>query len=106
MDGVFERRPYAARPDRFDYRLTAKGRGLYPASLLLLAWGDRWLFPDGAPVILVHAPCGQATTAVARCGGCGGAVDASSVRYEADAANPPGANPPGAPRCPELQAVG
>src|SRR5207249_8142736 len=41
--GVLERVPYADRPRRFEYRLTEKGRDLYPVVVSLTRWGDRWI---------------------------------------------------------------
>src|SRR3954454_11447570 len=37
------------RPVRYEYRLTDMGRGLQPALLTLMHWGDTYLSPDGAP---------------------------------------------------------
>lgn len=58
---VLERVPYqepGARP-RHEYRLTGKGRDLYPALVALMQWGDRYLAdPDGPPVQLQHRECG------------------------------------------------
>src|SRR5438094_9860809 len=42
-NGVLERRRYSERPDRYEYRLTDKGRDLYPVVVSLLRWGDRWM---------------------------------------------------------------
>src|SRR3712207_792347 len=39
--GVLERRRYTDRPPRFEYRLTSKGRDLYPVMTALTAWGDK-----------------------------------------------------------------
>ena len=36
-----ERRPYQARPDRYEYVLTGSGRELLPALDALLGWGLR-----------------------------------------------------------------
>jgi DNA-binding HxlR family transcriptional regulator len=39
---------------RFDYRLTAKGRDLFPATIALLQWGDRWMqTPETIPLRVV-----------------------------------------------------
>ncbi|HEX4249448.1 MAG TPA: helix-turn-helix domain-containing protein, partial [Pseudonocardia sp.] len=38
--GVLERVRYQRRPDRFEYRLTAPGRGLAVPVLALMQWGD------------------------------------------------------------------
>jgi DNA-binding HxlR family transcriptional regulator len=44
--GLLERRPYAQRPVRHEYRLTAKGRDFFPVAVALFAWGNRHL-PEG-----------------------------------------------------------
>jgi DNA-binding HxlR family transcriptional regulator len=59
-EGVLERVRYNERPERFEYRLTGKGRELGVALLALMQWGDRYLSEkpprlarrrsDGAPV--------------------------------------------------------
>ncbi len=46
--GVLEKRPYCARPPRYDYLLTAKGEGLLPALIALQDWGTRHVTADGA----------------------------------------------------------
>jgi DNA-binding HxlR family transcriptional regulator len=40
-EGIVERVRYSERPERFEYRLTAKGRELGPVLLALMQWGDR-----------------------------------------------------------------
>ena len=48
---VFERVRYQERPERYEYRLTEKGRDLYPVIVALVGWGDRWLAGRaGAPI--------------------------------------------------------
>ena len=42
-EGVLERVPYNERPERFEYRLTKKGRELGPVLIALMQWGDRHL---------------------------------------------------------------
>lgn len=52
--GVLEPQPYQDRPPRFEYRLTEKGRALYPVIVALMAWGDRWASGrKGPPAVLV-----------------------------------------------------
>ncbi|MFH4214498.1 helix-turn-helix domain-containing protein, partial [Acinetobacter baumannii] len=54
-NGLMARVAYSERPPRFEYRLTDKGRDLYPAIVLLMRWGDRWLSDAaGAPLELIH----------------------------------------------------
>ena len=40
--GIVERMRYQDRPPRYEYRLTAKGRDLWPVTVALREWGDRW----------------------------------------------------------------
>ncbi len=69
--GVLERVPYAERPPRFEYRLTEKGRDLYPVVVSLTRWGDRWMADaDGAPVELVHRGCGRRIVPTLTCPEC------------------------------------
>ena len=42
-EGIFERVPYGARSDRYDYQLTKKGLDLHVALVGLRQWGDRYL---------------------------------------------------------------
>jgi len=96
--GVLERRPYLAKPVRYEYRLTAKGRDLYPVIAGLVRWGDRWMAgADGPPVTLTHRTCGHATTPTLVCSECGDDLDPRDVRAEfsrrADARDSSSSNP-------------
>ena len=42
-EGILERVRYSERPERFEYRLTAKGRDLNVALTALRQWGDAYL---------------------------------------------------------------
>src|SRR5919197_2064894 len=42
-EGILERVRYSERPERFEYRLTQKGRDLHLALAGLRQWGDRYL---------------------------------------------------------------
>ena len=46
--GILERRRYQEEPERFEYKLTEKGLGLYPAVVAIMRWGDEYL-RDGRP---------------------------------------------------------
>ena len=54
--GILERRPYAEHPGRtlYEYRLTEKGVALWPTLVALMKWGDRYVYPGRAPVVLQH----------------------------------------------------
>ena len=60
--GVLARVPYQAEGERqrHEYRLTDKGRDLYPTLVALMQWGDRHLADGAAPLALEHADCGAA----------------------------------------------
>jgi DNA-binding HxlR family transcriptional regulator len=78
--GVLERRPYRERPTRFEYRLTEKGRDLYPVIASLVRWGDRWMAGEaGPPVVLTHRTCGHPTTPTLTCSECGERLEAREV---------------------------
>jgi DNA-binding HxlR family transcriptional regulator len=80
-EGILERRPYQDRPPRFEYRLTDKGRDLYPVLIALMQWGDRYTAGEaGPPVELVHQTCGERTRPQLVCDHCGEPIDARDVR--------------------------
>ena len=58
--GVLSRVPYQAAGERqrHEYRLTDKGRELYPILLALRQWGTRHLDGDGASPAMEHRDCG------------------------------------------------
>lgn len=40
VDGVLRREPYQQRPVRYEYKLTDKGKSLYPVLVTLMDWAD------------------------------------------------------------------
>ena len=53
------------------YRLTEKGRGLFPVLITALQWAQRWYpAPEGPAVELTHTACGRPFTAVMTCDQC------------------------------------
>lgn len=84
--GILERRSYQERPRRAEYRLTEKGRDLYPVMLSLLRWGDRWMWRDDETpsVTLVHRGCGSHTTPTLACSECGEPLDPQAVQPRVD----------------------
>jgi len=47
--GVLERRQYSDAPPRHEYRLTDKGRDLYPVIIALIRWGETHQPRDDVP---------------------------------------------------------
>jgi DNA-binding HxlR family transcriptional regulator len=82
-EGILERRLYQERPPRHEYRLTRKGRDLYPVLVTLMRWGDRYTAGDaGAPVVLRHRGCGHLADPALVCSHCGEEIDPREMSPE------------------------
>ncbi len=99
--GVLRKERYSERPERFEYRLTERGRDLFPVLLTLAGWGDQHAAPEaGPPRRFLHRDCGGAIDLRhLRCSACG--IDIDDPRL-VDAPLGPGAGegshrPTGAP---------
>src|SRR3954452_6980402 len=69
---ILERRRYQERPERFEYVLTDKGRGLWRVLAHLLMWGDEHYAGEaGPPRLLRHRGCGGRLDFSLRCKKCG-----------------------------------
>jgi DNA-binding HxlR family transcriptional regulator len=78
-EGIFERRRYQERPERFEYVLTEKGRDLMVVLGALGIWGKKWTEgPDRTGFL--HEECGHPATLVAWCEDCGRAIDRDEIR--------------------------
>ncbi|HJO73416.1 MAG: helix-turn-helix domain-containing protein [Rhodospirillales bacterium] len=81
-DGLFKQVRYQDSPTRHEYKLTEKGRDLYPSMLILMKWGDRWLAgPKGPPLSILHKACGQPSSALVTCSHCNREIDIKDVTY-------------------------
>ncbi len=68
---ILKKVPYQDRQERFEYRLTEKGRDFYPVLLALVSWGDKWMDEGrGPPIIYQHKSCGQMMTPSLMCSEC------------------------------------
>lgn len=77
---VLERVAYSQAPLRYEYRLTEKGRGLYPVILSLVHWGDtHYAGKKGPPLLHRHKGCGHDFRSVLTCSECGEALDPRAV---------------------------
>jgi len=68
--GVLRRVPYRepGKRTRHEYRLTDRGRHLYPVILTIREWGEQHLLDaDGAPIVAVHRDCGARVQTGLRC---------------------------------------
>jgi len=79
--GILDRVEYQQYPTRHEYRLTDKGRDLYPALLMLSRWGDTYLDDgDGPPVEYVHTGCEHPAAPHVTCSHCGDEIDVRNLR--------------------------
>jgi DNA-binding HxlR family transcriptional regulator len=67
--------------DWSEYRLTPRGRALFPVIHALMAWGDKFAAPDGPPLVLVHK-CGRAPGHKLICQCCGEELRARDLRID------------------------
>ena len=79
-NGVIERFLYQEKPDRYEYRLTDKGRALSSALIALMQWGDQWCSSEEPPVKLIHDNCGSLLTHSVKCSTCETDVRANEIR--------------------------
>ncbi len=80
--GILGRHSYSRHPARNEYRLTRKGRDLFPYAIALMAWGDRWLGGRaGATALLYHAECGKRLVPAARCSQCDEELKVEEVAF-------------------------
>lgn len=79
--GLLDRVEYQQYPSRHEYRLTDKGRDLYPALLMLSRWGDKYLDDgNGPPVQYLHTTCDHPAAPHVTCSHCGEEIDVRDVR--------------------------
>lgn len=79
-EGVLRRQPYQDRPVRYEYRLTPKGRELYPVLMSIVNWGNKHgAMPAGAALRFRHKVCGKRVRPLMTCDACGEPLDAREV---------------------------
>ncbi len=81
--GVLVRRPYHDRPVRYEYHLSDKGRDLYPNTIAMHEWADRWLIDKGRePLLLRHKSCNKRLHSELVCSGCEEPLKPGEVTYD------------------------
>ncbi|MEM6275017.1 MAG: helix-turn-helix domain-containing protein [Myxococcota bacterium] len=63
-EDVMRKKLYQRHPPRYEYRLTQKGRELFPVIATMMRWGDRWYFDGRPPVELRDRSSGCAVQAL------------------------------------------
>ncbi len=79
--GLLTRVQYSEHPPRSEYRLTPKGRDVYPILAAMAAWKDRWDPSPGGPLLqLHHQTCDHDMHAEVVCSECAEPLDVRQVR--------------------------
>lgn len=86
--GIFERRLYEMTPPRYQYRLTKKGRDLYPHSLAIMTWADTHLKDRAGPPVRIRHVCGEPLNAQVSCSACNGRLTLQTVLMKAGRIKP------------------
>lgn len=77
---VLTRRLYKDTPKRYEYRLTTKGRDLFPVISTILNWGDKYYADEaGPPILRKHLTCGHDIQPVLTCPECQDPVGAHNM---------------------------
>jgi DNA-binding HxlR family transcriptional regulator len=78
--GLLKRVRYRTDPDWYEYRLTDRGRDLYPAILAFFRWVDTHYGNPRDPAVKIrHRTCGQPTQPLLVCSHCREPIDATEV---------------------------
>ena len=77
--GILSSRAYAGA--RLEYRLTQAGIALYPVTLELVRWGNRWYWPGTPAFAVQHLLCQHPLEARWHCGHCEAELVRESVRF-------------------------
>ena len=81
--GFLDKKRSADDARRFDYRLTPRSRDVFPLTIALVQWADRWLGPRRAPPMLRrHRACGQPLRALVACSRCAAELLPRRVAFE------------------------
>jgi DNA-binding HxlR family transcriptional regulator len=78
---IVQRKAYSQNPKRYEYRLTEKGRALFPSIVTLAQWGDKWCTDGEPPEYLLHKPCGETLVPRIVCSSCRQDLHARDVQF-------------------------
>lgn len=81
--GLMERTEVRGRGNPCDYRLTDRGRDLFPVVVALMQWGDRWIAGEGrSPIRLLDRQSGEEIAPMQVVSSSGRALSLADVRVE------------------------
>ncbi len=75
---LLNRVEYQLNPPRYEYRLTGRGRSLWPVLVSIWDWERRWVPEHDLPA-LRHGLCGRTFSPELTCRSCGGLTDEKSL---------------------------
>lgn len=79
---VLVRALYCEKPPRYEYKLSAKGRALFPVTMMLLRWEKTWsVSSNSVNIELTHADCGCVTSPEPFCGNCHEVVKPQHIEW-------------------------
>jgi DNA-binding HxlR family transcriptional regulator len=78
--GLLRSRAYAG--SRSEYRLTSAAVAMFPITLEIIRWGDRWLWQGQPPMTIRHLRCGQAFRLRWQCAHCQQALERTTLRFD------------------------
>jgi DNA-binding HxlR family transcriptional regulator len=93
-EGIFARIKYQDLPQRYEYRLTEKGKDLYGPLLAMQRWGDHWLADGKPPLLLKHKACGAEFDPLVICDQCRQPLRAADMSYKLNYPLPKGHDRP------------
>jgi DNA-binding HxlR family transcriptional regulator len=67
--------------NRHEYRLTKAGIALYPLTLEMVRWGNRWMSTIEESLRIKHLTCQHELAAIWHCGNCGKAIERTSLHF-------------------------
>lgn len=80
---LLKKLPDPADGRRYQYRLTERSRDLFPITMALVRWADRWMpHPAGPPMRRFHRRCGAPLVPLVVCSACGEELQPRDVRPE------------------------
>ncbi|WP_418003541.1 winged helix-turn-helix transcriptional regulator [Mycobacterium sp. PDNC021] len=75
---LLNRVEYQSNPPRYEYRLTGRGRSLWPVLVSIWDWERRWVPEHDLPA-LRHGLCGRTFSPALTCRACGSLTDEKSL---------------------------
>lgn len=83
QEHIIDRHLYSTRPDRYEYKLTERGRDMYPIFIALRRWGETWLENAATPKLkLIHKSCEQPLVPSMNCTACGEEITAEDITFQ------------------------